>query len=468
MENTDFQSKSANAFLSYDIDPNKTIGLSLSHYDLDFMSGSTLYDADDFWVDVPEWKRTRGAIFGEFKNLTDSLARLRIDVSQERNSKNMLNHVHPSEAMPLAIENYADNTLDTTGLNVQADWMIGENHYLITGYELTYDKLDATSISNMVGISMPMVVPWKNQEFDGSQTRHAIFATMESTLADAFVLNYGVRYTWVRNEMDVNTIYGKYDSGSYKDNDGKAVFNFGASYKGFENLTLRANWAQGYRAPILQELYVDTSMGQTGITYSNSDLKPETSDNFEIGARYSNGIFTADAAIFYSEADDYITTIAISPNDEQYTNIGKAETIGFELDTSLKLGNFEPYTVLTLMRREYQENGIKTTKSGTPKVSARYGLRYTNHFQGAQYNIDAYAVSQSKTESWNFETDQINPDGTYGGATFFNLTAGLNFGPQGAYSFNAGLYNITNKAYQTNGSTYEAGRHFAVKLNAKF
>ena len=346
--------------------------------------------------------------------------------------------------------------------------MIGENHYLITGYELTYDKLDATSISNMVGISMPMVVPWKNQEFDGSQTRHAIFATMESTLADAFVLNYGVRYTWVRNEMDVNTIYGKYDSGSYKDNDGKAVFNFGASYKGFENLTLRANWAQGYRAPILQELYVDTSMGQTGITYSNSDLKPETSDNFEIGARYSNGIFTADAAIFYSEADDYITTIAISPNDEQYTNIGKAETIGFELDTSLKLGNFEPYTVLTLMRREYQENGIKTTKSGTPKVSARYGLRYTNHFQGAQYNIDAYAVSQSKTESWNFETDQINPDGTYGGATFFNLTAGLNFGPQGAYSFNAGLYNITNKAYQTNGSTYEAGRHFAVKLNAKF
>lgn len=468
LENTDFQSKSANAFLSYDIDPNKTVGLSLSHYELDFMSGSILYSADDFWVDVPEWKRTRGAVFGEFKNLTDSLARLRIDLSQERNDKNMLNHVHPSAAMPLAIENYADNTLDTTGLNIQADWLVGDNHYLITGYEFTYDKLDASSLTNMAGVSMPITIPWKNQEFDGSQIRHALFATMESTFAESFVLNYGVRYTWVRNDMDVDTLYGDLPSGSYKDNDGKAVFNFGASYKGFDNLTLRANWSQGYRAPILQELYVDTSMGQTGITYANSDLKPETSDNFEIGARYANGIFTADAAIFYSEADDYITTIAISPNDEQYTNIGQAKTLGFELDTSLKLGNFEPYTILTLMRREYEENGITTTKSGTPKVSARYGLRYSNQFNGAKYHVDAYAISQSKTEQWDFEADEINPDGTFGGATYFNLAGGISFGSNGSYSLNAGLYNITDKAYQTNGSTYEAGRHFAIKLNAKF
>ena len=138
------------------------------------------------------------------------------------------------------------------------------------------------------------------------------------------------------------------------------------------------------------------------------------------------------------------------------------------MDTSLKLGNFEPYTILTLIRREYEENGIKTTKSGTPKISARYGLRYSNQFNSAKYHVDAYAISQSKTEQWNFETDEINPDGTFGGATFFNLTAGISFGPKDAYSFNAGLYNITDKAYQTNGSTYEAGRHFAIKLNAKF
>lgn len=73
---------------------------------------------------------------------------------------------------------------------------------------------------------------------------------------------------------------------------------------------MRASYAQGYRSPILQELYVDTAMGQAGgTTYANPDLKPETSDNFEIGARWSSAYVSADIAAFYSEADDYIATL---------------------------------------------------------------------------------------------------------------------------------------------------------------
>ena len=141
--------------------------------------------------------------------------------------------------------------------------------------------------------------------------------------------------------------------------------------------------------------------------------------------------------------------------------------MGFELDAGINIGNFEPYTTLTLLRREYQENGIKTTKSGTPKVTARYGVRYQREYDGAFFRTDLFAISQSATESHNMSVDEPTTT-SYGGATTFNLTGGVSFGPENAYSLDAGFYNITDKKYQNNGSTYEAGRHFAVKLNAKF
>lgn len=487
MPHTEFNSKAANAFLSYDIDPNKTVGLSFSHFDLDFMSGAVSYAPEDFFVDVPEWQRTRGSVFGEFKNLTQNLARLRIDASYEKNHKLMENFVQnkiptPFGTTSMLMDNFADNDLYTTSASVQSDWILGENHYLITGYEFSYDDLDAgsqtfghtPSMSFVPGQGFVMgTAPYeKAQDFSGSQTRHSIFASMESTVLNDFVFNYGVRYTWVDSDMDVDTTHSvntdfNVGKASYDTSDGKAIFNLGLTYKGFDNLALRANWSQGYRTPLLQELFIDTSMGGE-LTYANPDLKPETSDNFEIGARYSNGALTVDGSIFYSKADDYITTIAVGNGINQYTNMGEAETIGLELNTSLKIGDFEPYTVLTLMRREYKENGIKSTKSGTPKVMARYGVRYQNEYNSALFRFDAFAVSQSKTEQWDFTNDELNEDGSFSGFTTLNLTGGVSFGPKNAYSVDFGLYNITDKLYQTSDAIYEPGRYFAMKVNATF
>lgn len=513
MPNTESETKSANLFLSYDIDPNKTVGLSLDHYDLSFMSGALEYGKEDFFVDVPEWKRTKFGIFGEFKNINDTLVRLRTDAYYQKNTKKMQNHVASHDGSMVyngmsitnadaVVDNFADNDTDTLNFSTQADWQLNENNYLITGYEFSQDKLDATSdanvnVSGQMGPMSLAVHPITHKEYDGKQQQHSVFASMETTLWEDYVFNYGVRYTWIKGDMTSKetgsasvTIHnpitgevinqgGASEPTKSKDDssDGKAVFNFGVTYHGFENLALRANWSQGYRHPILQELYIDTSMGSTdGITRANPDLKPETSDNFEIGLRYDNQRFMFDGAIFYSDADDYITTVPVAGSeDSQYSNMGKAQTLGLELSSSLKLGEFEPYTVLTLLSRKYEENGLTSRKTGTPKVSARYGVRYNSEFRGADIRLDAYAVSQSATEndnldtSINEETGQSNRAVTsLGGSTTFNLTGGVTFGPEKAYSVDAGLYNITNKAYKTSDAIYEAGRHFGVKFNAKF
>ena len=111
------------------------------------------------------------------------------------------------------------------------------------------------------------------------------------------------------------------------------------------------------------------------------------------------------------------------------------------------------------MRRQYDENGVKTFKTGQPEFYGRYGVRWNGDKNGFGLRADAYAYSQSESD-----------DGTYryGGATTFNVTGGVSFGPEKQYALDAGFYNIGDKLYQNDGAIYEPGRYFAVKLNARF
>ena len=192
---------------------------------------------------------------------------------------------------------------------------------------------------------------------EGKQTVHAVFASMETQLPWDLTANYGVRYTWVDSEMNtataskngytritmprrtINREYVNVDDGSAGDtgssDNSRAVFNAGLIWKGIDNLALRATWSQGFRAAILQERYLATSMGGQGTLYGNPDLKPETSNNFEVGARFNNGPVVIDAAAFYSDAKNYITTEYLADGvNSRYVNADKAKTRGLELAAS--------------------------------------------------------------------------------------------------------------------------------------
>ena len=466
MENTYFNSRTASAFVSYDVNPDVQVGGRLDYYDLEFGSGD-VSSSYDFAVDVPKWTRAKGAVFAEMKNVTDSLARLRTDAFFQRSKKDMLNTiiVSPTPAIMVDTRPNASNTTDQYGFSIQADWQIGDANYLVTGYEFGYDDLSArsTTTTKMKRPGMPMPMTYvTDKSYDGWQMTHAVFASMETSLPADFTLNYGVRYTWVKSEMDEKNMESGLSTSHPSTSDGKAVFNAGILWNGIENLTLRAAYSQGYRFPLLQHLYVDTAMGQSGgTTKSNSGLKAETSNNFEIGARWMKHGVTLDATVFYSDADDFITTVKVSPTDSQYQNIAKAKTVGLELAASWAIADtgFEPYASLTWLRREYCNNGVKTTKTGSPNFYGRYGLRWSGDVEGIGLHTDAYAWTQSASD-----------DGTYryGGATTFNLTGGLAFGPQKQYTVDAGFYNIGDKLYQNDGAIYEPGRYFAVKFNARY
>lgn len=355
------------------------------------------------------------------------------------------------------------------GFSIQADWQIGDRNYLIAGYEISYDDLNAHSWNTGTNV-MPMMLTDKN--YDGYQMTNAVYASMETLLSANLTLTYGARYTWVKTDMDsINNKMGTKTSG--EGSDGKIVFNAGVLWHGTDNLTLRASYAQGYRSPILQELYIDTSMGSTGTTYANPDLKPETSDNFEIGARWNSTGLSADLAIFYSTADDYIATLYnAQKRGYQYNNVAEAKTFGVELTSSVRIAEtgFEPYLTATWMRRQYQNgNGFSTYDTATPEFMLRYGVRWSGMYAGLGLRADAFARSQTEIE-YDDGVQSATDSSSYrlGGYTTLNLTAGVDFGPKRQYSFDLGLYNIFDKGYQEQTSIYEPGRYFVAKLGARF
>ena len=492
MKGTDFESKSVNAFLAYDVDKNTQVGLTLDYFDHEFNSISV--ETPGFYVHVPEWKRTKAGVFYEQKNVSDYLSRVRVDAFYQKNEKSMTNFVPgATTGAPMDISPMADNTIDQYGISAQADWQLGDNHTLITGYEFEYDELDSTSTTQF----KMLMAQYGGQDYrykrvipyNGTWQSHAIFAAMESTFGD-FVLNYGARYTYVKSDIDsakANRVeidaHGRYTAGQVtrlpswdvaakSNHDDKVVFNFGVLYKGIEDVTLRASWAQGFRAPILQERYVPTAMGSTGVTYGNPDLKPETSNNFEIGARYLKGGLSLDAAAFLSLADDYIATLpygssAYSSN-YRYENVAEAKSYGIELSGSYAIAGtgFEPYANITWLRRQYDNgNGYKTYDTGTPEFWARYGVRYHTDWNGFLFRSDVYAVSQTASK---YKSSSGASDYRLGGATTLNIAAGVSFGPQKQYRIDGGVYNIFDKKYQNATSLYEPGRYAAIKFNASF
>ena len=419
---------------------------------------------------------TKGAVFVESKNLTDNLVRLRADAFYQKTNKDMHNRVYMPQSMRM--DNYAENELGQTGVSVQSDWQIGSRHYLIAGYEFLYD--DLTKADSHYDLVPPMPVPMtirKANENDGYQQMHAVYLAMETALPYDVSLNYGVRYTWVKSEVSSasgsSTQMGPgspampemQDEGTKSSSDSRPVFNFGVNWRASDALSLRASWAQGFRVPNLMERYIPTSMGG-GQVRANPDLDPETSDNFEVGLRWLTNKAKLDLAAFYSKADDYIAEFEVENDIYQNKNVSGATTYGLELSASYRFDNgIEPYVIATFMRRKFEQDGMSTYNSGTPEFFGRYGVKWNGMLAGLTLRADAYAVSQSDTSEFDFDSRATT---AYGGSTHYNLTMGVDFGPKRAYALDVGLYNITDKTYKTSDAIYEPGRFVMVKGSARF
>ena len=106
--------------------------------------------------------------------------------------------------------------------------------------------------------------------------------------------------------------------------------SFGVSYEPIAALTLKLNWARGFRAPTMAELSSNGSHeGTNRYEYGNKELQSETSWQLDAGIEYGSEHFNIGLSFFRNSVQDFIfyrKLLAVSGGDSLVTVDGKELT----------------------------------------------------------------------------------------------------------------------------------------------
>lgn len=478
LQNTNFRNNSQGVWLGYNLDRHK-FGLSLDRYKT---STQTWFDDpegqyEDFSVRIPKLEREKIGAFYDFDAGGDYLKKIHFDAYSQTIEREFENRIKTTQPIPspiiqaLTVSNQT-NTNDkqyTQGVTLQGNFSLPANNELVIGTQYQHDKVkqDTRSSTRQTAATGAFDIQTLTlSHIEAEQSNASVFAQNDWRFADDWTWTVGARQYWLSSELnrsDSQSGAVSQSTGGQSAHDDKLVTSTSLRYSGFKDIELRAAYAQGYVFPTLTQLFMQTSAGG-GVTYGNTGLKAEHSNNYELGARYKGNMWLVDGAIYYSEAKDYIASLpcsgqaicsgnSTSSRGEYfyYDNIDRAKTWGMELTAEYNGWAVSPYLSGNLIRRQYEGETVKTWDTGEPALTGRAGLKHTLLLNSANVTSDLFVRAASSADDKTGSREIRYP----GWATL-NLAFNTEFGPQEQYQVNLALNNLTNKRYQTAHETIPA------------
>ncbi len=324
------------------------------------------------------------------------------------------------------------------GLKTLYDWKDGKNLEVSYAYD-QYDKANYT----------PDGIRTHDHDYRNSQhTVHTLYNHLFNkknvlTVGADFLHDYLTTYQFLDNsEHDQNNVdaYAQFDYNPTKrfnvvgsvrydhfsaSNQGALTARLATVYK-FNKVTLRANYANGFRAPSLKEMYMHFDMGNMGyMIIGNPEVKPEKSNNFNLAVEHSNKV--TDAGVFSGQ---YNMTLMGYCNifDKRITSVGRYWVV----DESYKDGGYQVMYDDSRIREDgdnyiftaddgteykaltsslyWNEDGIKvfgTDFSAQYRFDFGLGLRYNYAFMHESGNVvdSQFTQPRSHTMTWRADYD---------------------------------------------------------------
>lgn len=162
---------------------------------------------------------------------------------------------------------------------------------------------------------------------DGSITYKGLFIQDEWEFSDKFTLTFGARYD------DHENFGSEFSPRAY------------AVYQLSDQLSLKAGYGHGFRAPTLKESLEEYKFVGPHSFYGNPDVGPETSDNFEAGFIYENKRIRLSATGFVNDvqglivSECFLNCSARFGRVNTWVNVAETQTKGIESALSIDVGN---------------------------------------------------------------------------------------------------------------------------------
>lgn len=180
--------------------------------------------------------------------------------------------------------------------------------------------------------------------------------------------------------------------------------SLGLMYNANEHLKFRANYAYGYRAPSIKELYLDFNDANHDIS-GNSNLMPEKGHHLQLSGAYT-----------YFNTKEHRSTLSLTG---MYDNVQNQIMLGL-LDASVDPTQLPKYTYLNVAHLRYVTMQLKNT----------YTYQNITFDLGASWNKNIATTSNLLNDSSVF----VSPDFSY-----FEVNANINYQSR-KYGFSTGLF----------------------------
>lgn len=188
--------------------------------------------------------------------------------------------------------------------------------------------------------------------------------------------------------------------------------------------SLRASYADGFRAPTLKELFMQFNMANIFMIYGNRELKSERSHNFNAAAEYFHKTYNVTVMGFYNRVSDRITTVwNQSLNGMQYVNMAPLRISGLDVNASAKwvcgLGLRLSY-VYTHERLPQGAPAVSATRPHTATVNLSYGKKWPDYAFTA--TLSGRALSKVTCEEYTGSSYEETAETTYPGYTIWKFS----------------------------------------------
>ena len=286
---------------------------------------------------------------------------------------------------------------------------------------------------------------------DSPDTNSTIFGlTAEDEigfLTNRLRLTPGLRYDWYDHRPQDTYAY-EHSAGfeGYPPNNSRSHLSpkLRAEWDALNDVTLYAQWAQAFRAPSVTELYLNYTNPGFYYTRGNPDLKPETSNGYDIGAKLGNDDLGGSISLFSNYYRNFIDEIDLGANREfmlqrlNYINRAHVRISGIEAKGHIVFSNGW-HTNAALAYAEGKDTDNDEHLNSIPALKGIIGVGYAREQWGSDVSLTAAAKRNKVEENSDFAKTP--------GYTLVDLTGWWQpLGKKGP-RLQAGIYNLFDKRY---------------------
>ncbi len=320
MANTQWNRMGIAGALGLQIDPNQRVEFTLRTdgiYGVGFRgSGGNLYSRDDRIngsFDASYTGRTedgRASLFAQVYSVTDE-DRFKWASPIQRGGTGL--------PVPGTRADFNTRDLDILGTRFQPRFNLFSGNDVLLGWDWETSRLRSDRLrAGVPGNPLAQVSPQDNNQTDQF---HALY--LEDTqrlLDDRLVLRAGVRQTYGTTSFDFTPYLTGQINGArpYE----ATTYSVGATYKATDWAAFRVGASSGFRAPTATEIAADYNTFGGGRIFGNPAIRPETSEQVEVGTTLTHGASRLDVALFQNIISDRITTRSrgANSNTSDYIN----------------------------------------------------------------------------------------------------------------------------------------------------